>query len=361
MLFARVDVPYTVGRSSIEASEAIAAAGLNFEIFEVEDDQVAPGIVISTTPAAGESALRGTTVVIRVSQDAGQVAVPSLGGMSLDEAQSALTAARLSPQVIHTFDNTVPKDYVVGFLPVAGTPVPAGSTVTVLITAGVLDTPLDVPRVIGLSEDAARGVLRGAGFNPVFFYGSSTRGEVDQVIAQTPGEGNTVAPGSPVLVMVSTGNSTAGLPLPNLDGQTENAAKTAVQSAGFEPEAFSMVDLSVAPGTVISQMPPAQDAFMRAGEKMGFIVSRGELSQSEVPSVLGLDRDAALDALREAGFNPLLVTDPRLPLADEASPALGGQIITQQFPAGGSNYYVGLTVLIFLTTQEAQDAHDTQE
>jgi len=354
VLFLRVDVPNVIGQTSVEASEAIAQIGLNVEIFKEETLDVPDGQVMTTTPGPGESAMRGTTVVIRVAQNANEVAVPNVGGKTLADARESLTAVRLNTQIKQTFDNNVPEGTIVGFLPVTGTLMPPGSDVTVLVSAGVLDEAIEVPRVIGLTEDAARSVLEQMGFNPVFYTAYSTRGEVDHVVAQTPGATNAVAPGSPVLVMVSQGNSTSGLAIPDVTGQDRITASATIEGRGFMSEGFGIIDDSERADTVISQMPPAQDSFLRSHEPVGFLFSMGGQTQAEVPRILGLDQAAAFDAIRAAGFMPVLATPSATEQGDPGQEYLNfdGSVITQQFPAAGSQYQFGLPVLMYLPAQD---------
>jgi len=347
-IFLRVDIPQLIGVPAVEASETIRGLGLDFEIFEEEDTDFLSGTVISTTPGPGESAFLGTTVVIRVAVNETHVGVPDIRGMTLTEAQEALTGARLDTRVIQTFDSTVPQGNIVGFLPVQGSLLPIGSTVTVMASSGVVEEPLSVPRVIGLDEASALTVLSEAGFNPSFFYAASTRGEDGQVISQTPGEGNMVNPGSPILVLISTGTSTTDLQVPDVTGETDVAASTIIEASGFVPEAYAMVDTEAPLGSVISQMPPRQDMLLRSGERLGFLVSRGESAAVEVPSILGLDQASALEQLRSLGLNPVTVLNPELAQGEQTA----GAIITQQFPAGGSQYHLGLPVLLYLSLQD---------
>ena len=352
-LLLRVEVPNVVGQDSLEASEVLVEAGFNFELFEEEAPGVSAGQVLSTVPAAGEYTLRGSRIVVRVAADADTVAVPDLRGKTLEEAQNALTSLRLSAEVINTFDNTVPEGSVVGFLPVTSTQVPVGTAVKVLVSAGVFESSLEVPRVIGLNEDAARSVLIQAGFNPVFYYAATARGEIDHAVAQTPGEGNVVSPGSPVLVMVSRGNSTTDHPVPELADMRRAEAEIALEQAGFVPEIFSIIDVGVESGTVISQMPPAQDALLRMGDPVALLVSAGADPAVEVPNILGLDEATARDTLQNLGLQASIIFDPALAeLAESAADAAAlGSIVAQQFPSGGSSYHRGLPVLIFLSTQ----------
>ena len=347
-IFMRVEIPQLIGVPAVEASETIRELGLDFEIFEEESADAESGTIISTTPGPGEAAFRGTTVVLRVAINETHVSVPDIRGMTLAQARETLTGARLDTRVIQTFDSTVPQGNVVGFLPVQGSSLPIGSTVTVMASSGVVEEPLSVPRVIGLDEASALTVLSEAGFNPSFFYAASTRGEDGQVISQTPGEGNMVNPGSPILVLISTGTSTTDLQVPDITGETDVAASTIMEEAGFVPEAYAMVDTEAPLGSVISQMPPRQDMLLRSGERLGFLVSRGESTAVEVPSILGLDQTSALEQLRSLGLNPVTVLNPELTQGEQTA----GAIITQQFPAGGSQYHLGLPVLLYVSLQD---------
>ncbi|MCL2680641.1 MAG: PASTA domain-containing protein [Coriobacteriia bacterium] len=347
-LFFSVEVPDLRGYTAVEASEQLTLLGLNFEIFEEEAPGIPAGQVISTTPAAGEQTFRGARVVMRVSAASSRVSVPNLDGMNFEQAQTALANLRLTAEEVRTFDSTVPRGRVVGFLPTSGTQVAAGSVVKILISAGTTDAQVEVPSVLGLSEGTARQALADAGFNPVFYQAAASFGQQGEVVAQTPGGRNLVSPGSVVLLMVSTGNSTTDLSVPDITNQSMTAATTIISQAGFVPEYFSMIDSTVATGTVISQMPPAENTLLRAGGRLGFLVSSGDVTTVEVPSVLALDATAAIEAISQRGFIPVLVSAPEL-----ANPELAGGsgIITQQFPAGGSRYHLGLPVLMYVSTQ----------
>ena len=351
VLFLRVEVPNVAGLTAVEASETLVELGLNFEMFEEEASTIPAGLVISSTPAVGEYALRGTTVVIRVAVDGDYTVVPSnLRGMSLEDAKVTLTESRLNSEVIYTFDNTQPQGSIVGFLPIRDTQLPAGSSVTLLVSAGILETPIQVPDVRNLTEDAARRVIEDVGLNPVFYYGATTHGRINHVAAQVPGVDNEVSPGSSVLIMISTGNSTTDHPVPALDGVAEQSAITMIEQAGFIPEGFSMISDVVAAGTVIAQMPPADHALLRSGERMGFLVSVGNQTEAEVPNVLGLGSEEADATIRDAGFNPIIVIAPELQTQREDNERVG--IAVQQFPQGGSQYHIGLAVLIYLSVQD---------
>ncbi|AIE83003.1 Stk1 family PASTA domain-containing Ser/Thr kinase [Actinotignum schaalii] len=90
-----VQVPDVVGMSTDQASQALRAAGLTVGGMEqVNDPSEDSGRVVSTSPNVGESVKPGSTVKLQVAS--GNVAVPDVRGMSVDEARAALRDARLT-------------------------------------------------------------------------------------------------------------------------------------------------------------------------------------------------------------------------------------------------------------------------
>jgi serine/threonine-protein kinase len=75
--------------------QAFSDAGLKIKRVDVFDDTIPPGSVVSTSPAAGQTAKRDSTVTVNVSKGPDLVAVPDVTGMSVDQATAALQAAGL--------------------------------------------------------------------------------------------------------------------------------------------------------------------------------------------------------------------------------------------------------------------------
>jgi len=92
------EVPFTVvpnvsGMSERDAIEAVFAAHLRPELVEVDSSSPA-GSVLSTDPEQGAEADHGATVQIRVSTGAATLAVPDVGGLSLDAAIEQIDGIR---------------------------------------------------------------------------------------------------------------------------------------------------------------------------------------------------------------------------------------------------------------------------
>ena len=97
---ANVKVPDVVGLTSADAQKALQGAGLKVVLAQSSSDTVPKGAVIAQLPAAGDSVAPGTTVGLVVSTGpptAAKVAVPNVVGMTLVDAQQALTDAGFKP------------------------------------------------------------------------------------------------------------------------------------------------------------------------------------------------------------------------------------------------------------------------
>jgi serine/threonine-protein kinase len=104
-------------------------------------DKVDAGKVIRTDPPVGTTIDKGTQVTMVVSSGAPQVAVPEVRNLTESDARNALQAAGFQQSVSYLdvpFDSSQ-AGKVVTQSPVAGTPSPKGSTVT--ITVGRAQAP----------------------------------------------------------------------------------------------------------------------------------------------------------------------------------------------------------------------------
>src|SRR5206468_8026852 len=88
-----------------------------------------------------------------------------------------------------------------------------------------------VPGVIGQSQGSATAELSNAGFNVAASTQTSSTATPGDVIAQSPGGGASVPPGSTVTIVVAQAPPKANVP--DVTGQKESAARSALSAAGF--------------------------------------------------------------------------------------------------------------------------------
>lgn len=159
-----VNVPDVSNKPIAEARSELQAAGFTIGTeTEVYNPDVEAGNVVSTDPAAGVQAAKGSSVNITISKGTEQVTVPDLRGMSADEAQRVLASYGLNGQQGDTvFSDDVEENRVAQQDTAAGTTAYKGDTITFHLSKG--PETASVPNVQGLDFETARDRLEAAGF-----------------------------------------------------------------------------------------------------------------------------------------------------------------------------------------------------
>lgn len=159
-----VNVPDVSNKPIAEARSELQAAGFTIGTeTEVYNPDVEAGNVVSTDPAAGVQAAKGSSVNITISKGTEQVTVPYLRGMSADEAQRVLASYGLNGQQGDTvFSDDVEENRVAQQDIAAGTTAYKGDTITFHLSKG--PETASVPNVQGLDFETARDRLEAAGF-----------------------------------------------------------------------------------------------------------------------------------------------------------------------------------------------------
>ncbi|TLZ10442.1 MAG: PASTA domain-containing protein [Gammaproteobacteria bacterium] len=134
-------VPNVVGQMQAAATSAIISAGLTLGTVTMQSSTtVAPGNVISQSPAAGTSVASGLAVNLVVSSGApppAPVPVPNVVGQTQAAATSAITGAGLTVgTVTMQSSTTVPSGNVIGQNPAAGAQSASGSAVDLVVSTG---------------------------------------------------------------------------------------------------------------------------------------------------------------------------------------------------------------------------------
>ncbi len=160
---APVVVPNLVGASQAFATSVITSYQLVVgTVTQQSSNTISAGSVISQSPAAGVSVNVGTAVNLVISSGPLQVVVPNVVGQAQAAATAAITSAALSVGAITPqSSNTVPAGNVISESPVAGTVVNAGSSVNIVVSAGVV--MVAVPNVVGATTSNAAVAITNSG------------------------------------------------------------------------------------------------------------------------------------------------------------------------------------------------------
>ncbi|GAA3841320.1 Stk1 family PASTA domain-containing Ser/Thr kinase [Brevibacterium ammoniilyticum] len=151
------------GKEFAEATAVVEENGLSPKKQEVFDDSIPAGTVIGSEPVGGTELSPDSTVTLVVSKGVEMFAVPKLEGLSADEAKTALTDAGLAVgKVDEKYDDSVDKGTVISASKKEGEQLVHDEKVDLVVSKG--DAPIAVPKVEGLSYDAAFATLTKRGF-----------------------------------------------------------------------------------------------------------------------------------------------------------------------------------------------------
>lgn len=132
---------------------------------------------------------------------------------------------------------------------------PDGISVELSVSTGVVLTP--VPDVSGMDYREAMLTLQNAGFTVDVENATSESVPKDAVIRTSPAANEQISAGSPVYLVVSSGQEVSYTTVPNFVGLTEDAAITKIANAGLTYAGTESVSSDYDAGTVIGQSPAA--------------------------------------------------------------------------------------------------------
>src|SRR5262249_30187625 len=192
---------------------------------------VAKDLIISQTPAAGASVAPGSAVALVVPSGPPPVTVPDVTNITQAAATTILNGANLAVGTVTTQSSTtVAKDLIISQTPVAGASVAPGSAVALVISSG--PPPVTVPDVTNKTQAAATTILNASNLVVgTITTQSSTTVAKDLIISQTPAAGASVAPGSAVALVISSGPPP--VTVPDVTNITQAAATTILNAANL--------------------------------------------------------------------------------------------------------------------------------
>jgi beta-lactam-binding protein with PASTA domain len=326
-----VAVPNVEGVTQGAATATITNAKfLLGTVTQQTSNTVAAGNVISQDPASGSSAAEGSPVNLVISSGPRMVAVPNAEGLTQDEATTALTGAKLKVgNISQQNSDTVATGNVISQDPASGSSVAEGSPVNLMISSG--PQMVTVPNVEGLTQAAATTTIIGAKLKV---------GTVGKVISQDPARGSSVAQGSSVNLVISLGPQM--VTVPSVAELTQDAATVALTAANLTVGTVTQQTSStVAASKVISQ-DPTSGSSLAEGSPVNLVISSGS-QMVTVPNVEGLTQDAAKTAITGAKLTVGTVTQ------QSSNTVAIGNVISQD-PASGSSVSQGSPVNLVISS-----------
>lgn len=162
---ATVDVPNVVGKQVIVAKHILEDNHLRVSVSEVSNPDVPAGQVISQSPEANEQVKEQRTVHLVVSKGVGDITMPDITGMTLDQARTRLKSLGLVIGKITTASDDSKEDGVILMQsPPGDSKVTKGATVDVTVNR-VKSKKVELPNLVGMTVKDAKDALTSLGLN----------------------------------------------------------------------------------------------------------------------------------------------------------------------------------------------------
>jgi beta-lactam-binding protein with PASTA domain/tRNA A-37 threonylcarbamoyl transferase component Bud32 len=250
----QVVVPSVLGQKVADAEKVIRDQGLTPKQDPQPNDNPI-GTVFDQDPKDGSKVDRGTTVTLKVSSGSAPAAVPKVIGDNIDDAVNALQLAGFVVGTpIQKADETRKEGTVLDQDPPANAQAAKGSTVTLTVSSGKAKET--VPDVTNQPEADAANALGQAGFRTKTVREASATVPTGSVTRTDPPANSQVAKASVVTLYVSSGPEQATVP--NVVGDGETQARSALESAGFKVSTqIQAVFTDADNGKVLDQNPSA--------------------------------------------------------------------------------------------------------
>lgn len=257
-----VDVPKVTGLSAQEAEQRLEDVGLDIKIVDQKpNDTVPAGHIIDQNPLAGARAKKGDAVKVTISLGVETTKVPTLIGLTIDEAKEELRKAELQlGSVSHAPSSSVASGRIMRQSVDPGITVSKGSPIDVVVSQGV--PKVIMPDVVGLSFEDATAILDQYGLK----YSREDRVDdsapAGEVISQSPDPGTEVEKGTTVTLVVSLGPES--VQVPNEVGRKATTAEKELQRRGLKANFIS-----------VPSPPDQKDRVIRQDPEPGTTVAKG--------------------------------------------------------------------------------------
>ncbi len=214
-----------------------------------------------------------------------QVAVPSVVGMTEEEAEKALKDEGLKMNVQYLVSDEGEDGKVLSQKPEAGESVKENSSVMITIDIGDETESVFVPSVTGKTEEEAKSML----IDKELLY-QVEEIESDEakgtVVSQSPDSGEQVGKNSYVLIVVSSGKKGKNedekkedVAVPRVISFSLSDARDILEAKGLGLGSVDYEESTEARGTVISQNPSSEKT-VASGTKVNLVISSGTTSAS---------------------------------------------------------------------------------
>jgi eukaryotic-like serine/threonine-protein kinase len=257
-------IPELSGRSVDTGREALSPIGLNIEISQEHNKEVAEGLIIRTDPQAGSRVFKNSTVTVIVSLGPLQVQVPQLTGLDLTEATAKIQQAGLNLGKVDYYFDQAPANQVLGQSLAPASMLDQDSPVDLLVSEGAL------PDLAGVEIEQARQLLRDLAVEISEQEVFNNRIPAGQVVSLIPST-KPLPRGGKATLEISKGPEI--VIMPNVVSETIAAAEKLLENLGLEVVIDTNSLRSNYGIARVQRQTPAAGSQVRFGDKVT-IVSR---------------------------------------------------------------------------------------
>ncbi len=152
-----------IGMTEKEARDALNKLGLGLKVNgSIASDDVEKNQIATQSIEEGKEVEKNTTVYVEICSGPGDVEVPSVTGLTEDQAEKKIKDKGFEAVRDYAYSDTVPEGQVVSQSPEAGKKAKKGDKITYYLSRGV--ETVKVPDVTNKSEEDAKKELEKAGF-----------------------------------------------------------------------------------------------------------------------------------------------------------------------------------------------------
>jgi len=198
---ADIAVPDLTGLTHAQVVQQLTERGLSIGVENsvVSDKPITT--VIGQSPTSGTMVAKNTVVDVTYSSGPGTVPVPTLVGLTQQQAVDALVAAGLTiGSITQKSSPGAPAGTVIDSNPKTGVAVAKGTPVSLVVSSGLVP----VPNVVGETEVQAKADLANAGFVPAVITAVTDAAAAGTVISQRPDAGTPFGQNKTVTITVAT-------------------------------------------------------------------------------------------------------------------------------------------------------------
>ena len=318
---------------------------------EVQNSSFEPGKVFKQDPAAGTKiSKRDNKIVLTIAVSDEKVTVPNVLKDTLTDATAKLKNAGFEVQQLPQQSTDQPEGTIISTSPAGGTKAPKGSTITIYFASE--QELVEVPDLIDQDLETAKALLESMELK---LHEDIEEKDSDKpkgtVIEQSHSHKERVPVGTPVKVVVSTGNPSDAeanivIKLPSLGGGVSKTIKAANNNNVFMEQSVIMdgseYTITVNGSGATNQIKVYIDSniyyecnidFTKNPAKITNVKSHSIVDSANIPSVKGESESSAIAALNAAGFNNVEVKHEIVMSADKNG------IVTSQSPSNTNKSY----------------------